>query len=307
LARRPHEAWWKPRVYIRPGGLFDVVSSVILKYRLATVCESSLCPNIGECWGSGTVTFMILGDTCTRACRFCYVKRGRPLPPDPTEPKRVALAAKELGLRYVVITSVTRDDLPDGGASHYAETVREVKRALPTAKVEVLTPDFRGDPKSIETVVAAGPDVFAHNIETVRRLTPHIRDPRAGYDQSLRVLELAKELGPRTLLTKSSILLGLGETWGEILEAMDDLARVGVDILVLSQYLRPSPAQVPVRRIYTLEEFKRLEEEAYSRGFRAVVAHPLARTSYKAEWAYRKAVGALEAQADNRRAAGSPR
>ncbi len=284
---------WKPRVRLRPGGLFVKVSRVIRKYGLATVCESSLCPNIGECWGSGTATFMILGDTCTRGCRFCYVKRGKPAPPDPLEPVKVAMAAKELGLRYVVITSVTRDDLPDGGARHFARTVREVKRLLPQARVEVLTPDFQGRDELVAEVVGASPDVFAHNIETVRRLTPVVRDPRAGYEQSLRVLRAAKEHGPSGLLTKSSILLGLGEKWEEILEAMDDLASAGVDILVLSQYLRPSPAQLPVARIYRLEEFEALEREAYSRGFRAVIAHPLARTSFRAEWAYRRAVGAL--------------
>ncbi len=283
---------WKPRIRVRPGGLLERVSRVVQKYRLATVCESSLCPNIGECWGSGTVTFMILGDTCTRACRFCYVKRGRPAPPEPDEPLRVALAARELGLRYVVVTSVSRDDLPDAGASHFAATRRELRRVLPQARIEVLTPDFWGREDLVAIVAREGPDVFAHNIETVRRLTPRVRDPRAGYERSLEVLRLAKKHGPPGMLTKSSILLGLGEEWGEILEAMRDLREAGVDILVLSQYLRPSPAQLPVARIYTLEEFKRLEEEAYRMGFKAVVAHPLARTSYRAEWAYLKAVGA---------------
>ena len=282
----------KPRVRLRPSGLFERVSGAILKYRLATVCESSFCPNIGECWGSGTATFMILGDTCTRGCRFCYVRRGRPAPPDPSEPRRVALAARELGLRYVVITSVTRDDLPDGGASQFAATIREVRRLLPQSRVEVLTPDFRGCRECVALVASSAPDVYAHNIETVRRLTPKVRDPRAGYKQSLGVLRAAKEHGPRGMLTKSSILLGLGERWDEILEAMDDLAGVDVDILVLSQYLRPSPAQLPVARLYRMEEFRRLEEEAYKRGFKAVVAHPLARTSYRAEWAYLRATGA---------------
>nr|MEB3850961.1 lipoyl synthase [Desulfurococcales archaeon] len=206
----------KPRVRLRPSGLFERVSGAILKYRLATVCESSFCPNIGECWGSGTATFMILGDTCTRGCRFCYVRRGRPAPPDPSEPRRVALAARELGLRYVVITSVTRDDLPDGGASQFAATIREVRRLLPQSRVEVLTPDFRGCRECVALVASSAPDVYAHNIETVRRLTPKVRDPRAGYKQSLGVLRAAKEHGPRGMLTKSSILLGLGERWDEI-------------------------------------------------------------------------------------------
>ncbi len=254
---------------------------------MATVCEEALCPNIGECWGSGTATFMVLGNICTRGCRFCYVLKGRPDPPDPEEPLRVALAVKEMGLDYVTITSVDRDDLPDGGASHIAETIRMVRRLNPGVKIEVLIPDFQGSRRDLYTVLEAGPDVLAHNIETVRRLTPLVRDRRAGYDQSLDILRWSKEEG---FITKSSILLGFGEEWGEIVEAMEDLASIGLDILVLSQYMRPSRKQLPVEKYYTLEEFKELEEIAYSLGIKAVVAHPMARTSYKAKEAYRKAI-----------------
>jgi lipoic acid synthetase len=208
------------------------------------------------------------------------------------EPLKVAEAVRILGLDYVTITSVDRDDLPDGGARHFAETIRAVKMLNPGVKVEVLIPDFQGDEDAIRIVVEAGPDVLAHNIETVRRLTPLVRDWRAGYDQSLKVLRVAKELNPN-LVTKSSILLGLGETFEEVVEAMEDLRGAGVDILVLSQYLRPSPKQLPVAKMYSLEEFKVLEEIAYKIGFSYVVAHPLARTSYKAKEAYMEAVRRL--------------
>lgn len=263
------------------------VHGVIRKYGLHTVCEESLCPNLPDCWGSGTATFLILGDVCTRGCRFCYVKRGQPPPPDPGEPERVARAASELGLDYVVITSVTRDDLPDGGAGHYAMTVKAVK-TLSNALVEVLTPDFRGVLEHVDTVARARPDVYAHNIETVERLTPLVRDPRAGYRQSLRVLERAKEHG---LVTKSSILLGLGEERDEVIESLRDLRGVGVDIVVLGQYFRPSPRQLPVVRYYRMNEFRELKRRAYELGFKYVLAHPLARTSYKAKEAYMAAVG----------------
>lgn len=264
--------------------LLKLVSSL----GIATVCEGALCPNIFECWGSGVATFMIMGDTCTRGCRFCYVKKGVPQPIDPLEPYKVAEAVKRLGLDYVTITSVDRDDLPDGGAEHFARTIRAIKDLNPSVRVEVLIPDFRGDLDALKKVVDADPDVLAHNIETVRRLTPLARDWRAGYDQSLRVLRQAKIYNPR-LITKSSILLGLGETWDEVIEAMRDLRGAGVDILVLSQYMRPSPKHLPVARVYKIDEFKELEEKAYKLGFSYVVAHPLARTSYKAREAYLEA------------------
>ena len=282
----------KVKVRVSVGERYRLVSSLVSSLGIATVCEGALCPNILECWNGGVATFMIMGDVCTRGCRFCYVKKGRPQPLDPMEPVKVAEAVRALGLDYVTITSVDRDDLPDGGASHYAETIRAVKRLNPGVKVEVLIPDFRGDVEAIRVVVEAGPDVLAHNIETVRRLTPMVRDWRAGYDQSLMVLRVAKELNPR-LITKSSILLGLGETLDEVVEAMRDLRSVGVDILVLSQYLRPSPRQLPVAKMYSLEEFRELEKIAYSLGFSYVVAHPLARTSYRAREAYIEAMRRL--------------
>ncbi|MEB3861950.1 MAG: lipoyl synthase [Desulfurococcales archaeon] len=278
----------KIRLRVRPGRRHRDVAKLVAGLGIATVCEEALCPNIGECWGSGTATFMIMGDICTRGCRFCYVKSGRPQPLDPGEPMKVALAVKRMGLDYVTITSVDRDDLPDGGAGHYAETIRAVKRLNPGVIVEALIPDFQGSRESLRTVVEAGPEVIAHNIETVRRLTPKVRDRRAGYEQSLKVLETVKEMNPR-IITKSSILLGMGEEQWEVVEAMRDLRGVGVDILVLSQYLRPSPRHHPLVKMYTLQEFKTLEEKARSLGFKAVIAHPLARTSYKAKEAYMEA------------------
>jgi lipoic acid synthetase len=279
----------KVRLRVSLNQRYLELSKIVSSLGIATVCEGALCPNIFECWGSGVATFMIMGDTCTRGCRFCYVKKGVPQPIDPLEPYKVAEAVKKLGLDYVTITSVDRDDLPDGGAEHFARTIRAVKDLNPGVRVEVLIPDFRGDLDALKRVVVSGPDVLAHNIETVRRLTPLARDWRAGYDQSLRVLRQAKIYNP-VLITKSSILLGLGETWEEVIDAMRDLRDAGVDILVLSQYMRPSPKQLPVARVYKIEEFKELEEIAYKLGFSYVVAHPLARTSYKAREAYLEAV-----------------
>jgi lipoic acid synthetase len=279
----------KVRLRVSLNQRYLELSKIVSSLGIATVCEGALCPNIFECWGSGVATFMIMGDTCTRGCRFCYVKKGVPQPIDPLEPYKVAEAVKKLGLDYVTITSVDRDDLPDGGAEHFARTIRAVKDLNPGVRVEVLIPDFRGDLDALKRVVVSGPDVLAHNIETVRRLTPLARDWRSGYDQSLRVLRQAKIYNP-VLITKSSILLGLGETWEEVIDAMRDLRDAGVDILVLSQYMRPSPKQLPVARVYKIEEFKELEEIAYKLGFSYVVAHPLARTSYKAREAYLEAV-----------------
>jgi len=269
------------------GSGFIKTADIALESRVATVCEEALCPNIGECWGSGTATFMVLGSICTRGCRFCYVSKGRPPPPDPLEPIRVAEAVKEMGLDYVTITSVDRDDLPDGGASHIAKTIVEVKRLNPHVLVEVLIPDFQGDLDALETVLDAGPDVLAHNIETVERLTPLVRDRRAGYWQSISILEAAKRRG---FVTKSSILLGFGESIEEVRKSIVDLANINLDILVFSQYLRPSEKQLPVKKYYAVEEFKYLERIAYELGIRSVVAHPLARTSYKAKEAYIRAL-----------------
>ncbi len=270
------------RVEIRPDrARFARVPEVLRELGLSTVCESARCPNLPTCWGKGTATFMVLGETCTRACRFCAVAHGHPLPPDPEEPEKVAQAVRELSLRYVVLTSVDRDDLPDGGASHFAACIRAIKGAAPEARVEALIPDFSGDLAALRRVVEAGPDVVGHNLETVRRLTPLVRDRRADYDLSLQVLRAAKGLSPR-ILTKSSLLLGLGEEEGEVEEALWDLRRAGVDILVLGQYLRPTPRQIPVARYVPPAEFAAWERRAREMGFRAVVAGPLVRTSFRA-------------------------
>ncbi|ACR42814.1 lipoyl synthase [Saccharolobus islandicus] len=275
----------KVQITVYENENFKRVAEIVKTKSIATVCEEALCPNIMECWGSGTATFMIMGSICTRGCRFCYVLKGKPSPLDDEEPKRVAEAVKEMKLDYVVITSVDRDDLPDRGAQHFVNVVKTVKELNPSVIVEVLAPDFRGDINSVKKVINAGVDVFAHNIETVRRLTPIVRDPRASYEQSLNVLKYAKNV-----IKKSSILLGFGETWDEIIETMRDLRSVGVNILVLSQYMRPSRKQLEVKKRYTFEEFRKLEEIAYSMGFSAVVSLPLARTSYKAKEAYFKAI-----------------
>ncbi|AGJ63504.1 lipoyl synthase [Saccharolobus islandicus] len=275
----------KVQITVYENENFKRVAEIVKTKSIATVCEEALCPNIMECWGSGTATFMIMGSICTRGCRFCYVLKGKPSPLDDEEPKRVAEAVKEMKLDYVVITSVDRDDLPDRGAQHFVNVVKTVKELNPSVIVEVLAPDFRGDINSVKKVINAGVDVFAHNVETVRRLTPIVRDPRASYEQSLNVLKYAKNV-----IKKSSILLGFGETCDEIIETMRDLRSVGVNILVLSQYMRPSRKQLEVKKRYTFEEFRKLEEIAYSMGFSAVVSLPLARTSYKAKEAYFKAI-----------------
>jgi lipoic acid synthetase len=275
----------KIRIRVRLGDYYKTVSEVVRSLEIATVCEDALCPNIHDCWSSKTATFMILGDICTRGCRFCYVKKGSPLPPDPYEPYKILEAVKRLGLDYVTITSVDRDDLSDGGASQYVKTIRLLKSYDPSIKVEVLIPDFMGREDLLKMIVDASPDVIAHNIETVRRLTPLVRDRRAGYEQSLKVLETVKRFN-NNIITKSSILIGFGEEFDEIIEAMKDLRRVGVDILVISQYMRPSSQQIPVVKYYSIEEFKALERIGYELGFSYVISHPLARTSYKAKEAY---------------------
>ncbi|WP_229768276.1 lipoyl synthase [Sulfodiicoccus acidiphilus] len=274
------------------AGLAKEITEVVLRSNVRTVCEEALCPNISQCWSEGTATFMLMGEICTRGCRFCYVMKGKPSPLDPQEPIRLAKVVKEMGLDYVTLTSVDRDDLPDGGASHLAKAVREIKALNPRVKVEVLVPDFRGDLNALVTVIGAGVDVLAHNVETVRRISPTVRDGRASFDQSLKVLREAKKAG--VPLTKSSILLGLGEKVSEVIEAMKELREVGVDILVISQYLRPGSKQVPVAKRYSNQEFEELAKIATGLGFRAVVASPLARTSYRAKEAYLRAMGIAE-------------
>jgi len=269
-------------VKLPSGETYSRVRSIIRKYRLHTVCDEALCPNISECWGSGTATIMLLGDTCTRACKFCAVKTGNPRGYiDRDEPRRVAEAVKELNLDYVVLTSVTRDDLEDGGASIYAETVRLVKEVCPDIIVEVLIPDFNNDPNALKMVVESGVDVVAHNIETVERLTPKVRDPRAGYWKSLKTLKMVKDLSDK-VYTKSSIMLGLGERDDEVVKAMRDLRSVGVDILTIGQYLQPTRHHLPVVEYVTPEKFRWFREIGEKLGFLYVASGPLVRSSYKA-------------------------
>jgi len=270
------------RVKLPSGEAYSRVRSIIRKYRLHTVCDEALCPNISECWGSGTATIMLLGDTCTRACKFCAVKTGNPRGYiDWDEPRRVAEAVKELNLDYVVLTSVTRDDLEDGGASIYAKTVRLVKEFCPDIIVEVLIPDFNNDLNALKMVVESGVDVVAHNIETVERLTPKVRDPRAGYWKSLKTLKMVKDLSDK-VYTKSSIMLGLGERDDEVIKAMKDLRSVGVDILTIGQYLQPTKHHLPVVEYITPEKFRWFKEIGERLGFLYVASGPLVRSSYKA-------------------------
>lgn len=265
------------------GHNFDVVKSAVKEHRLATVCEEAKCPNIGECWNAGTATIMLMGSVCTRACRFCSVDTGNPHGwLDAEEPINSARTVQLMKLKYVVLTSVNRDDLHDGGAAHFAACVREIKRLNPHTAVEALTPDFQGKLGDVETVVASGLEVFAQNVETVRRLTHPVRDARASYEQTIAVLEHAKAYRP-DVLTKTSLMLGLGETDDEIASAMDDIRAVGVDILTLGQYLRPTPNHLPIERWVAPEEFARYREWALDKGFLECVSGPLVRSSYRAE------------------------
>ncbi len=271
------------RVKAPTGAGFSAVRTLVHEHRLATVCEEAKCPNIGECWNAGTATLMLMGAVCTRACRFCAVDTGNPRGwLDPDEPLNAARTAVLMGLEYVVLTSVDRDDLPDGGAGHYAACVRAIKAVRPATAVEALTPDFRGVLADVEVVVSSGIEVFAQNLETVRRLTHPVRDPRAGYDQTLRVLEHAKRVSTR-VLTKTSLMLGLGERESEIAATMDDLRGIGVDILTLGQYLQPTRNHLPVERFVPPDEFDRYRRWALERGFLECVAGPLVRSSYRAE------------------------
>ncbi|MDG6905775.1 MAG: lipoyl synthase [Nitrososphaerota archaeon] len=248
---------------------------------LHTVCEEAKCPNIGDCWGGGTATFMLLGDICTRGCKFCAVESGNPKGiVDEFEPLKISLALERMALSYVVLTSVDRDDLSDGGAAHFAKTIIETKRRNPRILIEVLTSDFAGDLTSVKSIVDAGPDVYAHNIETVRRLQKVARDRRAGYDQSLRVLKAVKQFNP-DIYTKSSIMLGLGETREEIVEAMNDLRKIEVDILAIGQYLRPSSWHLEVKEYVSPKTFDEYRVMGESLGFSCVASGPLVRTSYR--------------------------
>jgi len=277
-AVRRHPPWLKVRA---PGGPeFAETMATVRTLGLHTVCQEARCPNIGECWGHRTATFMLLGDTCTRNCSFCAVTHGRPLTVDPGEPLRVAHAIERLGLRHVVVTSVNRDDLADGGAGHFAATASAIRARLPTCRVEVLVPDFQGNLDSVETVVASPIDIFNHNVETVPRLYKRVR-PGAGYARSLAVLEHASA-SRDGLLTKAGLMLGLGEEEAELLSVFRDLRRVGCQILTLGQYLRPTAEHLPVERYVTPDEFEMLRNQALSLGFRHVESGPLVRSSYHA-------------------------
>ncbi|MEW5739051.1 MAG: lipoyl synthase [Myxococcota bacterium] len=271
--------WLKVRM--PHGETYERVKHLVKELKLATVCEEARCPNIGECWGGGTATVMLMGEVCTRACRFCHVKVGAPPPLDPQEPEHLAKAVRELGLEYIVVTSVNRDDRPDGGASHFAQAIRALKRESPKTTVEVLIPDFQGVEASLAAVAEAHPHVVAHNIETVERLTPTVRDRRATYRQSLRVLEYLKGR-PEKLYTKSSVMVGLGETDAELEQCFRDLRSAGVDVLTLGQYLQPSQYHLRVERFVTPDEFAAYQRLAESMGFLYVASGPLVRSSYRA-------------------------
>jgi len=285
VAERPRRPeWMKVRAPSADSRYFEV-RSLLHGQGLNTICEEARCPNIGECWGRGTATFQILGDTCTRACRYCYVHSGKPgSPPDPLEPLRLAQAAAQMGLKHVVVTSVDRDDLPDRGAAHYAATIRALKKKLPDASVEVLTPDFLGvEEDALSTVLAAQPEVFNHNIETVRRLHRKMRGAKASYDKALWLLRRAKELAAYPVLTKSGIIVGLGETNDEIVATMADLREHDVDVVTIGQYLQPSPKHAPIDRWVHPDEFRFFREQGEELGFGSVFSGPLVRSSYRAD------------------------
>ncbi len=278
--RLPKPAWLK--VPFPSGERFHWIQAQARTLQLSTVCEEASCPNIGECWNSGTATFMVMGDTCTRGCRFCNVKTSK-LPPalDAEEPRKLAETIEQMQLGYVVLTTVDRDELPDQGAGHIARCIKATLRAKPALLIEILMPDFRGELSLVQQVIDANPAVLAHNLETVERLTPRVRDPRATYAQSLKVLAYLKQQAPQKY-TKSSLMVGLGETREEILAAMQDLRAVGVDFLTIGQYLQPSTRHLAVERFVTPEEFSELENLGLQMGFDYVAAGPLVRSSYKA-------------------------
>jgi lipoic acid synthetase len=277
LIKKP--AWL--RVRAPAGENYTKVKQSLRSLNLHTVCEEARCPNISECWGKGTATIMIMGEICSRGCRFCAVNSGKPILLDTGEPERVAKAIKEWGLRYVVITSVCRDDLEDGGAEHIAKTIKAIKLLSPTIIVESLIPDFRRDDSSIIKIVKSKPEVISHNIETVSRLTPKVRDARASYEQSLLVLKKIKDINS-LIYTKSSIMLGLGETEEEVIQTIKDLRSVGVSILTIGQYLQPTPKHLPLVEFIAPEKFNWFKEIAEQMGFVYVASGPLVRSSYRA-------------------------
>jgi len=285
VAERPRRPeWMKVRAPSANTRYFEV-KSLVREGGLHTICEEARCPNIADCWGRGTATFQILGETCTRACRYCFVHSGRPEePPDPLEPLRLAQAAAQMELSHVVVTSVDRDDLPDRGAAHYAATIRALQRKLPAASVEILTPDFLGvEENALRTVLDARPDVFGHNIETVRRLHLRMRGAKASYDKALWLLRRVKELAGYDVLTKSGIIVGLGETNNEVVETMRDLRAHGADVVTIGQYLQPSPKHAPIDRWVHPDEFRWFREQGEALGFGSVFSGPLVRSSYRAD------------------------
>jgi len=274
-----HPEWLKVR--LPAGESYGKILDLMRASSLHTVCEEAHCPNLGECWGAGTATFMILGDVCTRACAFCAVKTGRPTWFDEDEPRRVAEAVRDMGVIHAVITSVDRDDMPDGGAHVFASTIRTVRDLNPGTSIEVLIPDFQGNWDALATVMEARPEILNHNVETVRRLYRRVR-PKADLGQSLELLRRARALDPNTQ-TKTGFMVGLGETWGELLELMDEIRAADVEILTIGQYLRPTQKHHPLLRYYHPDEFADLKTEAQNRGFRWVESGPLVRSSYHAE------------------------
>ncbi len=285
VAERPRRPdWMKVRAPSADSRYFDV-KKLIHGASLNTICEEARCPNISECWGRGTATFQILGDTCTRACRYCYVNSGKPSEPvDPLEPLRLAQAAFQMGLKHVVVTSVDRDDVPDKGAGHYAATIRAIKAKLPDASVEVLTPDFLDvEEAALDTVLAARPEVFSHNIETVRRLHRRMRGARADYDKALWLLRRAKEIADYPVLTKSGLMVGLGERNDEVVDTLRDLRANGVDVVTIGQYLQPSAKHATIDRWVHPDEFRWFREQGEAIGFGSVFSGPLVRSSYRAD------------------------
>jgi len=275
--RQSKPSWLKVSYTINEN--YKEIRTIVHQHNLHTVCEEAFCPNIGECWRRRAATLMILGQVCTRNCRFCAVRNGQPLPPDPDEPEKVGGAVNLMRLKYAVITSVTRDDLPDGGAEHWAKTIQAIRDQNPHCKIEVLIPDFQGNFRALDIVLSAKPDVLGHNLETVKALYPSVR-PQANYRLSLQVLKHAKEQG---FITKTGIMIGLGETREQVTELMQDTRTVGCDIFTAGQYLQPTKAHLPVQRYVTLEEFELITKEGLKMGFRAMMAEPLVRSSYHAE------------------------
>lgn len=284
-----HPYWLRKKAF-KPAFILDM-KALLDTLKLHSVCESAHCPNQGECFSQGTVTFLILGEVCTRNCSFCAVKKGVPLTPDPEEPKNMSKAVRELNLNYVVITSVTRDDLPDGGASHFAEVVKAIKSTMPSVVVELLVPDFRGSTEALTEIVSSFPDVIGHNIETIPRLYPAVR-PKANYQRSIELLKNVKRMNPH-LITKSGIMLGLGEERSEVIQALDDLKNVDCDLVTLGQYLPPSIGNYHLSKYVTPEEFQELEKIGLAMGFRGIASGSFVRSSFNAAQLFREATLSL--------------